>query len=211
MKKLTLIPFSLLLSCACPNMHGGTDVSVSNGKTTGTTVYVSFGADSAITAGDWSFCSGSGLNCNFELAANTTKPLPNPEGQYLNATFSFDDPVGCGVTKAEVNVNNPSWYDILDVSLVDGYSNKVEISATPTGESATNLGPPNGQTGNEEIFGVFPYGCDICVERQSPPCGIPTGKVGCKAGTQYDPDPPCQYQGPNKGGGGLSVDVTLMP
>lgn len=210
MKRL-LLPIPLLLACACPNNHGGTDVSVHNGKTTKTTVYVSFGSDSVITASDWSFCSGSGLNCNFELDASAVKPLPNPEGKYLNATFSFGDPVGCGVTKAEINVNNPAWYDILDVSLVDGYSNKVEISATPTGKSADVLGPPSGQTGNEEVYGVFPYGCDICVERQNPPCGIPKGKTGCKAGTQYDPNPPCQYQGPTKGGGDMSVVITLAP
>jgi hypothetical protein len=34
-------------------------------------------------------------------------------------------------------------------------------------------------------------------------------KDGCKAGTQYKPDVPCQYQGTVKGGGG-AVTVTLL-
>jgi hypothetical protein len=175
-------------------------------------VYINFGADSAIQAADWSsFCSGSGLNCNFSLTGS--QPLPNPDGAYLNMTLAFGTPVECGSTKAEVNINNPSWYDTLDVSLVDGYSNPIKILYTPPAADAAAstviLGPPNGQTGNEKVLGVFPYGCDICVARQNPPCGIPVGKDGCKSGTQYNPDVPCQYQGAVKGGGG-AVEVILL-
>jgi len=148
------------------------------------------------------------LNCNFPLAAGASQPLPGTA--YLNATLSFDAEVGCGVTKAEVNINNPKWYDTLDVSLVDGFSNKVQITATPTGKSALVFGPPAGQTGNDKMLGVFPYGCDICVERQNPPCGIAKGKFDCKDGTQYDPKPPCQWQGPTMGGGDLTVEVQLV-
>jgi len=176
-----------------------------------TTVYISFGADSAIQSVDWaSWCTTtSALTCNFNLTGS--KPLPNPNGKYLNMTMSVGAPVGCGVTKAEINVNNPNWYDTLDVSLVDGYSNNMEIRYTPpTGPPTTTLGPLNGQTGNEKVLGVFPYGCDICTAQQNPPCGIPPGGSGCKAGTQYDPKPPCQFQGAVKGGGGI-VEVVLLP
>ncbi len=206
MKRMTILVSLLVVGCETTQAATGTDVSVQNKRTTATTVYVSFGSDSKVTASDWSFCTGSGLSCSFPLDASTTKPLPNPSSKYLNATFSFGEPVGCGVTKAEVNVNNPNWYDILDVSLVDGYSNDIEIVT-----SSATLGPPKGETGNEKVYGLYPYGCDICVERQSPPCGISKGKQGCKTGTQYDPAVPCQWQGTTKGGGGESVTVSLLP
>lgn len=214
---------------ATPGGGAGTQVSVVNQTANGVTVFVSFGADSAITQSTWaSFCSGSGLTCQFPLAGNGgTQALPNPSGAYLNATFAFDSPVGCGATKAEVNVNNPSWYDILDVSLVDGYSNNVAIIATPASGAPITLGPPQGASGNESVYGLYPYGCDVCVARCSPPCGIgkssplvgctasctdcqSNGVDGCKAGTQTNPAVPCQYQGPVLGGGGQTVQVVLM-
>ncbi len=203
MKRIVIL-FAILPACVAADCSGGTPVSVHNGTTKVTTVYVAFGSDSVVTADDWTFCSGSGLNCSFDLAANATKPLPTG-GKYLNATFAFDHVVGCGATKAEVNVNNPSWYDQADVSLVDGYSNNIEIMA-----GSTQLGPPKGKTGNEKVYGVFPYGCDICVERQNPPCGISKGKEGCKTGSQYDPDVPCQWQGTKKGGGGDPIVISLL-
>lgn len=189
----------------------GTELTVENQTSAPTTVYVSFGADSKITASDWSsFCTGAGLSCSFPLGASGKQPLPNPKAAYLNATFAFGAPVGCGVTKAEVNVNNPTWYDTLDVSLVDGYSNNVKIAAAPSGAPAVELGPPAGAVGNQEVYGLFPVGCDICVERQNPPCGMAKGKHGCKKGTQYDPAVPCQWQGPAKGGGGTAA-IVLVP
>jgi hypothetical protein len=168
-----------------------------------TIVYVAFGADSGITQKDWStFCKGSGLTCSFKLGPSG-EVQPFIDG-YLNATIAFGAPVACGSTKAELNVNNPKWYDVLDVSLVDGYSNKVKIMADDT-----QLGPPAGKEGNEKVVGVFPLGCDICTARQSPPCGQTPGKDGCKSGTQYKPDVPCQWQGTVMGGG-TKVMVSLV-
>ena len=205
-----------------------TQVSIVNQTANAAMVYISFAADSAITQGNWaSFCSGSGRNCQFSLPGNGTQALPNPSGAYLNFTTAFNSPVGCGATKAEVNVNNPSWYDILDVSLVDGYTNNVAIVVTQNSGTLTTLGPPNGQNGNESVYGLYPYGCDVCVARCSPPCGIAksnpllgcdgtcnncqgNGTDGCKTGTQTSPTVPCQYQGTQLGGGGESVRVVLM-
>ena len=121
-------------------------------------------------------------------------------GKYLNATIGFGGTVMCGTTKAELNLNNPKWYDVADVSLVDGFSTKIEISVKGR-DGLKKLGPPLGKEGNEKVFGLFPLGCDICTARQSPPCGMKPGKDGCKSGTQYKPDVPCQYQGPVMGGG----------
>ena len=178
-----------------------------------TTVFVAFGSDSAVQAPTWaSFCQvgGSNLECSFSLAKGVTQDLPLG-GQYLNATISFGAPVTCGQTKAEVNVNNPRWFDILDVSLVDGYSNEIAIDARDLVGDAGSvvLGPPNGPTGNERAYGVFPLGCDICTGRQHPPCGFDSGGPGCKSGTQYNPDVICQWQGSTKGGG-TAVVVRLL-
>lgn len=201
-----------ILLCGCPPTPGptvtGTQVTLVN-QQAATTVYLAFGADSVIKAADWSsFCTSSSvLNCSFTLIGS--QALPNPQGKYLNVTLAFSAPVACDMTKAELNVNNPSWYDTLDVSLVDGYSNNIEIDYTPPGGSLVKLGPPVGKDGNENVLGVFPYGCDICTARQNPPCGIAPGGSGCKSGTQYKPDVPCQYQGAVKGGGGTATVMLL--
>lgn len=198
--RATLLLVFLLSAC-----QRGTIVIVTSAKPT--TVYASFGSDSKVGVSDWIFCQGSGLTCSFPLSGSL--PLPTG-GKYLNVALAFDAPVACGSTKAELNVNNPAWYDTFDVSLVDGYSNKVSIIYTPPGGKPVTLGPPAGASGNEKIVGVFPLGCDVCVARCSPPCGIEKsctpGTAGCKSGTQYAPDYPCQYQEAKKGGGG-SIEV----
>lgn len=174
-----------------------------------TTAFLAFGADSKVLPAAIPECAVTApLNCELPIKGSVT--LANPEGLYLNVTIAFGAPVGCGATKAEVNVNNPAWFDTLDVSLVDGYSTPIAIDYTPPGGSETTLGPPRGPTGNEKIEGVFPLGCDICTARQNPPCGMTPGTEGCKSGTQYKPDVPCQFQGVVKGGGGL-VEVYLPP
>ncbi len=186
----------------------GTLVTVVNSSGKPTTVYVSFGADSKVNQQTWAaFCKGSGLVCSFALAAKKVLPLG---GAYLNATFSFGAPVTCGSTKAELNVNNPKWYNTYDISLVDGYSNRVRIEATEVDGSTVKAGPPAGAQGNEKVLGVFPLGCDICTERKAPPCGQKPGKDGCKAGTQYKPTVPCQLKGKTMGGGG-ALQITLLP
>lgn len=170
-------------------------------------VYVAFGADSAVTS--FPFCTSTGrLGCRFPLGIDGTAELPLG-GKYLNATFSVNGTVTCGMTKIELNLNNPAWYDIADISLVDGFSARVALVATDS-SGTHELGPVVSATGNEKAFGVYPYGCDICVARSAPPCDIPKGREGCKAGPdQYHPAVPCQYQGTKKGGGS-AVAVTLL-
>ncbi len=217
----SLLPFLIISLAGCPinpaptpSVGHPTSLTVQNLTDKPTTVYVAFGSDSVIVPGSWSWCTKSGkLTCSFPLGAFDSRVMDNKDGGYLNATLSFANPVGCGVTKAEVNINNPNWYDILDVSLVDGFSNRVSIvaeSMVGTEDESVTLGPATDGPTDADLLGVYPFGCDICVERQSPPCGIAKGKTGCKAGTQYDPTPPCQWQGASKGGGDLSVLVKLV-
>ena len=195
-------------AAAAVSPAAATSLSIANDATSATTVFVSFGADSAIKSADWSaFCTASApLNCAFPLAAQTT--LTIALNANLNAMLSFDGQ-GCGTSKAELNLHNPAWFDVADVSLVDGFNRNIAIEL-----DGLQLGPTQGAGDNAKAFGVFPLGCDVCVARQSPPCGIapsPTpGSAGCKHGTQFSPDVPCQAQGKHKGGGGTVV-VKALP
>jgi hypothetical protein len=184
--------------------RGRSQVYVYNRTNVAVVVYFAFGADSVVLPANWPFCTSSArLTCQFTLPATGTQALPLG-GKYLNTTFAFGAPVSCGSTKAELNVNNPRWYDVVDISLVDGYSNKIAITV-----NGTKLGPPNGASGNEKVLGVFPLGCDICTARQNPPCGMRPGTDGCKKGTQYKPDVPCQFQG-SVMGGGSTINVSFL-
>jgi hypothetical protein len=196
-------------SCSCSKPPQVSDASspstvvVFNDAPDDTIVSIAFGSTSIVTGG-WAFCNDGGSGCVFPLKARAKQALPL-NGQYFNATIAFGAPtVGCGSTKAEININNPKWYDITDVSLVDGYSNGIVIEVTDA-SGLTKLGPPVGRTGNEKVFGLYPLGCDICVARDQPSCGMSKGKDGCKTGTQYNPDVPCQYQGPTMSGGSSIV------
>lgn len=216
-------PFILLMAAAIAGCHCHpapppapptlATLAIANRTPTPTTVFVSFAADSQVRT--LSFCKPDGGNpCSFPLAQGATQPVAF--SAYLNITLAFGAPPSCGTTAAEVTLNTPSGgQDTTDVSLVDGYSNKIEIDVTGSGGAQT-LGPPSGKTGNEGVFGVFPSGCDICVARQKPPCGItPCGsspndggqECGCKRGGQYAPSVPCQYGAPH----GQSYVVALMP
>lgn len=202
-----LLAASILASCksaVCKDEVSTPPLSIVNLTNKTTTVYIAFGADSSIQSSSWSFCTASSsLDCSFDLQPNVPFDLPT-NGAYLNATFSFGSPVTCGVTKAEVNLNNPSWYDIVDVSLVDGYSNSISIDI-----NGVTIVPNTPDAGNTETLGVFPMGCDLCVARSADtPCGMTPGTVGCKSGSQYDPTVPCQYQG-NTMGGGSTVVISL--
>ena len=191
------------MSAAAPST-----VVVSNDTGNDVVVYFSFGADSVARPANWPFCQPtSELTCNFPLHAHASQDLPL-SGQYLNATASFGAAVGCGTTKAELNVNNPRWYDVVDISLVDGYSNPIEIDLTDS-SGAHVFGPPHGAQGNEKVLGLYPLGCDICVARQHPPCGMSPGSDGCKTGSQFKPDVPCQYQATSMGGGS-TIKVRLV-
>jgi hypothetical protein len=192
-------------------VRSGTTLQIENGTKKPVKVYVNFGSDSKVTQSDWSpFCTGSRLSCTFSLVGSIPLPLG---GKHLNATISFGAPVGCGSTKAELNLNNPKWYDTYDVSLVDGYSNKIRIDLFVARDPKPVLtaGPPLGATGNEKVYGLYPLGCDICTASKNPPCGGEKSSGPCKSGSQYKPDVPCQVQGKKMGGGDGLLRITLVP
>jgi len=186
--------------CQPSTPEAGSDAAVTqarvfNKTATSTTVYAQFGADSEVGPADWPFC-GDASPCSFPLAADAGQSLPTL-GKHLNVTLSFDQSPQCTTTLGELDIGNPQWTeDTANISLVNGWSNDIEIDVS----GSQTLGPTKGPNGNASIYGVYPNGCDICVARQSPPCGIspcggPDGSpasCGCKAGTQYNPTVPCQ-------------------
>lgn len=185
------------------------DPVVVNATDAGVTVNVAFAGVSTVRPSGWSFCTSdasASSSCTFPLSAGAHQALVTG-GSYLNATLAFDGQVTCGTTQVELNVNDPSWYDIVDISLVNGYSNRVSVAA-----NGTVLGPVTSGSDNEQNFGVYPLGCDLCTARSdATPCGMSPGTDGCKAGSQYKPDVPCQYQGPTMGGGSRVVVRYLGP
>jgi len=183
-------------------------VRITNRQGAPAQVYINFAADSVLKPADLPFCKVTGpLNCQFTLAANSSQDIPNPQAKYLNMALAFNAPVTCGSTKAEVLVNNPNWYDILDVSVVDGFNEKIQMNLTPTSGATTQLGPPVGKLGNQKVFGVFPYACTICAGIKNAPCGD-AGAGECKAGTESNPAVLCQYQMNEPTG---QVEVLLLP
>lgn len=188
-----------------PTAAATPNVTIENVTDKDAVVFIAFGSDSALDSSSFSFCSGQPkLNCSFVVQAKAKKAL-DTGGKYLNATVSYNAAVGCGSTKAELNLNNPKWYDITDVSLVDGFSDPITMLVKDA--SGDHTLAAGSSKGNEKAFGVYPLGCDICVARQTPPCGQVPGKDGCKGGDQYHPDVPCQYQGSTMSGGSV---VTIM-
>jgi hypothetical protein len=184
-------------------------LAVENRTDAGATFFATFGADSEIHASDWSaVCAvpDGGSVCAAPMPAGARWDLPTSGalGRYLNATIAVGATgPGCsagggrGATVAEMTLNRPGTIsDTGDVSLVDGYSDKLEVFVLFAGDSSAMLGPPRGSTGNESVYGVFPLGCDWCVQRGDPPCGQkPCALYGCgckTSGTQFNPGVPCQ-------------------
>jgi hypothetical protein len=183
-------------------------VRITNTQSVPARVYINFAADSVLKPTDLPFCEVVGsLNCQFTLGVNSSQDIPNPQAKYFNMALSFNAPVTCGSTKAEVLVNNPKWFDVLDVSVVDGFNEKIQMNLTPTGGQVIQLGPPVGKLGNQKVFGVFPYACTICAGIKDAPCGD-AGKGECKLGTESKPDVLCQYQMNEPNG---LVEVLLLP
>jgi hypothetical protein len=183
-------------------------VRITNRQSAQAEVYINFSDISQLKPSDLPFLLVTGpLNCQFTLAANSSQDIPNPAAKYLDMALAFNAPVRCGSTKAEVLVNNPAWCDIEDVSVVDGFNEKIQMNLTPTGRTLVQLGPPVGQLGNQNVFGVFPYGCTTCVGILNPPCGN-DGVAQCKSGSEHNPSSLCQYQMNETTG---LVEVLLLP
>jgi hypothetical protein len=199
----------------------GTALEIENKTDAGVEVYVAFGSRSIISpmAPGWEFClTDASQTCSFLLGPDVTRVLPLA-GMYFNATISFGGPVTCGTTKAEFDLNSVTWYNTMDLSLVDGFNAATGIEVREPvlpgsgdgGMTEVTLGPVLKERGNERTFGVFPLACDICVARQGPPCGYKPGpSPECKKGKQSDPDVVCQYQGTTMHGADTFVKLVYL-
>jgi hypothetical protein len=106
-----------------------------NNQSSPAEVNINFGADSKINVNNLGgFCDSASvapLQCHLTLDGQQQKALPNPNFKYVNMAVAFNHAVACGATKAEVIANNHAWYDIMDVSVVDGFNNRSGSSRTP--------------------------------------------------------------------------------
>jgi len=210
------------------------DVTLTNSTGADAEVYVTFLPGSAITG--WDFCvanSGGEPGCHFTLPANGSKALPNDGKQHLNFNASFGAqalqcPAPGGGTLVEANVYDPGNFSATDISLVNGYNANVQIVVTSGGWTQT-LGPVPSATGNQNAFGVYPLGCDVCVARCQPGCERLTppdrpvpcsdvmgcqrcthGNAECKAGDQSNPAVPCHYVFPPVGSFTIEMELLSM-
>ena len=179
-------------------------------------VYITFGADSCITQDNIKIDGETG-KCKSALYGECVFTLAKGEKNEINLnlcradlTFRFNSAEGCSVTKAEANMNVPNWDDSWNISLVDGWNENVRIDVATSDIGTKTLGPTLGQTGNQQVFGVYPYGCDVCTARQLPPCSIAMGDSECKTPNgvpnQYKPDVPCQWNHPRPNTVTVSVE-----
>jgi len=186
-----------------------TSVTIMNNQDQSAEVFISFEATSCVTSEAWSsFCTeidSSDLNCSFTLDANSSQDLPLTDTT-CNAMFTiaFNAPPSqfCDKTQVEFNIhsNGADPMDTYDISLVNGFNEPVSVI------DGTEAGPVDCETGNQNVSGVFPLGCDACAERLDPPCGFTPGdNRECHGGTQFDPDPPCQFTQPS--GGNFTVNL----
>jgi len=169
-------------------------------------------------------------SCNFDLAPSPTGiTFPNDKKWY-NMSIAFNAPgnvIRCPVTQAEYNVNVSPGGDGFNVSLVNGFNEKIQMTFQPDGKGEilkTDV-PVNAmgtQSGNQNKLGVFPSGCTICTYRLDPPrrqtdpnCPDYNNDwtTGCKAGgrdKEKNPDFKCQFNLGSTQNKGILM-VTLLP
>jgi len=186
---------------------GTTTVNIMNNQDESAEVFITFQNISCVTPDTWSsFCNETdSINCNFTLDANSSQNLPLTDTT-CNALFAiaFNAPPSqfCDKTQVEFNIysNGMDPMDTYDISLVNGFNEPVSIT------DGTEAGPVDCETGNQNVPGVFPLGCDGCAVRLNPPCGFTPGDdTQCHGGTQFDPDPPCQFT--QDSGGSFTVNL----
>lgn len=169
-------------------------------------------------------------SCNFDLAGNGATKTITVDNKWYNLSIAFNAPgnvIRCPVTQAELNVNTPTpRNDAFNVSLVNGYNEKIQMTFKPeTGAAIQTDIPVNAigiASGNENKKGVYPSGCTICTYRLNPPsyqqdknCPNYNGnlKTGCHfpQGQEYEkkPNVPCHFEltTPDKYKGVLTVEL----
>ncbi|WP_119327921.1 hypothetical protein [Cysteiniphilum halobium] len=146
---------------------------------------------------------GNAQTCHVKIPNGDSQSIPL-DGFTHTSTLHLDIssgeghwPLGpCPTTVVEF-VLNSGGSDHYDVSLVNGQNFNVKVESMAGGKTI-NLNTSN-LSQILTLPGVFPPGCDGCAVSLAPPtwpgCPGKVPKSSCKAGTQYDPKPVCQYDG----------------
>ena len=143
---------------------------------------------------------GNGQTCHVTIPNQAEQVIPLDQFQtpmlHIDITAGKGHwPLGpCPTTVAEF-VLNSGGFDHYDVSLVNGQNFNVKLVSAAGGKT-TDLNTDN-LSEILQLPGVFPPGCDGCAVSISPPtwpnCPGKVPRASCKAGTQYNPRPICQY------------------
>lgn len=153
------------------------------------------------------------------------RPAPNPPG-IQGALLSFNAAPNCGVTNAELTVNNISQsaqfaQETVNISVVNGNNASVKFNLDKGPRWSTNFGTvpykqafQNYAGDNVNVVGVFPKGCTNCSFLTGPPvCGFTPSTCSGPNGTICtSPDPNtcpqyCSFQRPASNPGG---EVNIM-
>lgn len=144
----------------------------------------------------WTVTSGNPLLMTTQIgtAPNNTIVIPFKAKNRRAASFAISAQkipwTGCAVTQAEFTLadNWGKWgglRDTYDISLVNGFNYRMQIAPM----SGQNINVTAG-TGNSNNIGVYGWGWTKCTVGPNSPCGPLAGEN--HAGTESNPDPPCQ-------------------
>lgn len=153
--------------------------------------------------------------CTLTLDANGEKTFPSFDNTCLSGNVTFGGYASCpggafpeGTTTAEFTLNPQDGFEVVDISLVNGYSDKVEISMQGGAEWSDSVEtvkqivskPLGMNVGNP---GVYPKNCTIC-----------TALSGSPVCPGFSPTPTCQSSAicnVQRGTYGGKVTITLHP
>jgi hypothetical protein len=176
-----------------------TALELTNGTDKGVQVYLTLGATPGCiqNVADIPFVTTvvNKLQGWFTLASQGSVSYTPPAGVGVNGNFAFGTPpINCptdqypnGVNLAEFILNNgfqgPGAQETIDISAVAGVNSYLKFSMTGGGVWNAGQTEPSvtefenkGLKENCGQVGVYPYGCDNCTQRASPPecSGPPT-------------------------------------
>jgi len=144
-----------------------------------------------------SFTTGNKYICQFTVS----KAVPvtfNFDTSTVSPAFSLNAALWstCPLTMAEFTFNGNGGQDTIDVSLVNGISNKANVTVTPSsgGNPQSIVGMKGSVAPYNTIPGVYPPRCDQCTSSSSPPQPpyFPTCPSGTVPSSQCQASPNCQ-------------------
>jgi hypothetical protein len=117
---LIALMLAMAVSAAGEAADKNKTVRITNRQGTQAQVYINFAADSVLKPADVPFCEVTGpLNCEFTLAANSSRDIQNPQARYLNMALAFNAQVTCGSTNTTSSpARSSTWSKNLEKSIL---------------------------------------------------------------------------------------------